>query len=148
MQREARETRWRLRLGRPWSALVLLASAAVACSSVSPRTGAERKLCSTYTAACAPEGLTGCDYCEAINCCDTRRACYNDVDCGCADSEADDCLGAAMTPDAVVACWAAFAASGQAAQQRIACERAYCQDDCAVPSAAAIEGSGTDAAAD
>jgi hypothetical protein len=125
--------------------MIALACAVVvaACSGIRPEVGREQPRCSTYTVACSVTGSGDCDDCESLNCCATRKGCYNDSTCGCADSDADDCLastsGAADDP-AAIACWRAFAASGSIAQARIGCERAYCAAECQVPSAAALAG--------
>jgi hypothetical protein len=114
---------------------------AIACSGTDPQVGPEREVCHAYADACAFTG-DPCDDCESLSCCPTRLGCYNEATCSCADSQLDDCLGvdaaAGGDPTAVAQCWATFAASGTAAKARIACQRAYCAEECGVPAASAI----------
>jgi hypothetical protein len=89
--------------------------------------------------SCGTDSGSACDDCESLYCCDTRLACYGDRVCGCADHALDHCLdmasgdGAADASDAIARCWDAFTTSGHIALARVSCQRARCQQACAVP---------------
>jgi hypothetical protein len=89
--------------------------------------------------SCPLDAGNACDDCESLHCCDTRRACYGDAVCGCADQALDTCLDSAdddASADASQAsarCWDAFSATGHIAQARVSCQRMFCQVECAVP---------------
>jgi hypothetical protein len=90
-------------------------------------------------AGCGTDSGDPCADCEGLHCCETRRACYGDRVCGCADQALDECLNAiagdrdADAPEAGARCWDAFVASGAVAQARVSCQRTWCQQACGVP---------------
>ena len=86
---------------------------------------------------CAASAGSPCNECENAHCCATRSACYGDPVCACADLALDECLDAAETSADEAAqrsvCWSTFALKGTVEQERVNCQRAWCQTACAVP---------------
>lgn len=126
------------------------------CSFVEPEAGAPQAACGITTSGssehgagyygaahasdtptCAASTGSACDACENAHCCAARSACYGDPVCACADLGLDECLDGAESsadePGEVGRCWAAFSAKGMVEAERVACERAWCQRECAVP---------------
>ena len=85
--------------------------------------------------SCATDTGSPCDDCEAAHCCTTRLECYGDALCHCADQALDTCLGEAPSDASatVASCWGAFSAVGPLEQERVSCQRAFCQTACEVP---------------
>lgn len=128
------------------------------CSLVDPQAGAPQAACGISSASssaagpayygpgsshasaapiCAASSGSACDVCENAHCCASRSACYGDPVCACADLGLDECLDAepsgADSASQVARCWSAFSAHGTIEQERVACERAWCKSECAVP---------------
>ncbi len=124
------------------------------CSLFDPKVGPTQAACEDQSGSAtgSPYGATvvasgtcwadagsDCDDCESTHCCQTRLTCYGDPVCDCADKALDTCLEPLTSgptsdgSDPATQCWNAFNASGHIAQARTACERAWCQQVCAVP---------------
>lgn len=107
-----------------------------------PHTGSYYRVGAATTAATPVcEGNTGsaCDDCESAHCCARRSACYGDPVCACADQALDRCVDDARAAPAeeiaarAARCWDTFSATGTVEQARVACRRAWCQMECALP---------------
>jgi hypothetical protein len=138
---------------RSFAAAALIAAAS-GCSLFDPQVGANQAACGQEAGVasagygpsnkadaggtCGADAGSACDDCESTHCCATRLSCYGDPVCDCADQALDSCLEMAGDDDAaasdsVARCWNQFSASGHIAQARLSCERAWCQDVCAIP---------------
>jgi hypothetical protein len=93
----------------------------------------------TGEGTCSADAGSACDDCESRWCCPTRLSCYADPVCNCADQAMGTCedkvTDAAASDSGAYPpqCWSAFSASGEIAEARVSCLRAWCQKVCGVP---------------